>query len=189
MEISTSKPEQADSILFLSLPDVEIQFEPKLEHPLTKGTLTIQASSVIFSTESLWITLRYPHIILHAIHRQNNEIYCQLDSEQTSEMRFIPAESSALESIFDALSKGASLHEDQDQERDGSKWITAENVDSLILSSNGDTQDQSGWITAENVESFHPTEAQSITIDKYNAMLESNMNGKRDAGQFEDADR
>ncbi|KAK7454486.1 hypothetical protein VKT23_011241 [Stygiomarasmius scandens] len=122
-------------VLRLKQENVRVSFDPPLQNlPDEAGTLYIIDTVLVFFTASgHGFQLEYPSITLHAISRDPPSIYCQLLSEEQPavqhqneedengnenqdqamrELNIIPADPSALESIFESLSYCASLHPD-----------------------------------------------------------------------------
>ena len=66
----------------------------------------------------------YYCIELHAICSDTSTfpescLYCQLSTEEPSEARFVPQDSSHLNTIYSALCEGAELHPDPEEEGEG----------------------------------------------------------------------
>ncbi|KAI8055322.1 regulator of volume decrease after cellular swelling-domain-containing protein [Syncephalis plumigaleata] len=126
-------------------PNVTIQAVPALNQTLNKGDLYVTESRLLFfsPTQGKGIALEYPSIGIHAIARQPTDhapcVYCQVDGsladmsangidtddatedeDTITEVRFIPDDFNALDTIFEAISECTALHPDIDlMEADG----------------------------------------------------------------------
>jgi hypothetical protein len=100
------------------------------------GSLYITNKHVIWlSDEDIQkgISIDFPYITLHAVCRDTNLfplpcIYCQLDSEELRELRFVPIDSSNLYEIYQAFCEGAALNPDLEQEGEGDFVFNPEEV-------------------------------------------------------------
>jgi hypothetical protein len=107
----------AEEKLELKKSNVELHFA---EESKGKGTLYITTQNVIwFGTDDtkLGFSFDYPVLLMHAISRDTTQfskscIYCQLNEEELSEIRFVPSSSADLEPIYEALSKCAAMNPD-----------------------------------------------------------------------------
>ncbi|KAG8863140.1 hypothetical protein FRB96_009322 [Tulasnella sp. 330] len=133
-EITTRTPESFSDIppvLRRKDENVRVELEPALPNLAAQdltGTLYVLESVLVFMAPSgKGFQIEYPKITLHAISRgiPGPSIYCQLDEQaddageipededsEMSELSIFPAEATAVDGIFEALSSCASLHPD-----------------------------------------------------------------------------
>ncbi|KAJ3223278.1 H(+)-transporting V0 sector ATPase subunit d [Clydaea vesicula] len=121
--------------LKVTVENVEVTFDPSII-PKEKGTLYFTDEKLYWKSEVNILSIDFPTISIHAIDSGNNRVYCQLDvnpetwltqeSQEKSlgleedtpmvEMILTPANVSDVERIFIALSDGASLNPDPNQD-------------------------------------------------------------------------
>jgi nucleotide-sensitive chloride channel 1A len=118
-----------------------------------------------------WDTSR---VTLHAISRDESAfplpcLYCQVDSDEVSEIRFVPSDPEQLQAIFDAFSKSAELNPDDDDDEDGEG-------------------DDDGWVFDED-EVANGARAAEIAAHLDAVLTVSpSLRAPHVAGQFDDAD-
>uniref|UniRef100_K3WI74 Chloride conductance regulatory protein ICln n=1 Tax=Globisporangium ultimum (strain ATCC 200006 / CBS 805.95 / DAOM BR144) TaxID=431595 RepID=K3WI74_GLOUD len=113
-------------------------------------------------------------ITLHAISRDTSAfpkpcLYCQIDAEDISEVRFVPFDPKQLQELFDEFSKSAELNPDEDED-------------------DGDGGDD-GWIYDED-EVHNGARAAEIAahLDSVLQISPALLERQPESGQFDDAD-
>ncbi|KAL4155180.1 hypothetical protein PRNP1_007293 [Phytophthora ramorum] len=106
-------------------------------------------------------------VTLHAISRDPAAfpkpcLYCQMSSQDVSEVRFVPADDKTLQELFDAFCKAAEMNPDDDEE------------------------DDDGWICDEDEVADGARAAQLAA--HLDSVLHVSPELQTEAGQFDDAD-
>ncbi|KAG9015254.1 hypothetical protein FRB93_012953 [Tulasnella sp. JGI-2019a] len=188
-EITTRTPEDFSDIppvIRRKDENVRVELDPALPNLAAQdltGTLYVIESALVFMAPSgKGFQIEYPKITLHAISRSvpGPSIYCQLDEQvedtgevaddedaAMSELNIFPADATAVEGIFDALSSCASLHPDpktpgDELEEDGGFSVYDENSTTFEVFTGGPDEELSeagrAALAHFNIISNDPTE-------------------------------
>eukprot|EP01027_Heterolobosea_sp_BB2_P009421 GEZU01013888.1.p1 GENE.GEZU01013888.1~~GEZU01013888.1.p1 ORF type:complete len:206 (+),score=57.14 GEZU01013888.1:26-619(+) len=92
-----------------------------------RGTLYVTAPNVYWLSDQQsdkGFKIGFRSIMMHAIANDPSSfpqpcIYCQLDSEELSEMRFVPQDAGAVSPIYNAFSESAAMNPEEEQEGEG----------------------------------------------------------------------
>ncbi len=169
------------------------------------------------------VELSFRQLNMHAVCREvqlsdRSCIYCQVDlreqgqeeNENLCEVRFVPQDSEEVSNAFLALSKGASLFPDSDDEEDPAESSAAE---MMAMMANGMDINGScgGIVTADSASPFFPTEQvtcidsgelqstqgwgaalseseRQAMLDHWDSLLVVPQSTGAEEGQFDDAD-
>ncbi|OWZ22193.1 hypothetical protein PHMEG_0003130 [Phytophthora megakarya] len=105
-----------------------------LPHSASTGTLFVTTSRVIWLGAAVETHVGYAWetsaVTLHAISRDPTAfpkpcLYCQISSQDMSEVRFVPGDDKTLQEVFDAFCKSAEMNPDDDED-DDEGWICDE---------------------------------------------------------------
>ncbi|DAZ98451.1 TPA: hypothetical protein N0F65_001152 [Lagenidium giganteum] len=179
--------EDEEEYMITSFTNVQIHLPPTDDLPLnqTAGTLYVTSKRVVWVGDVHAARVGYGWdmriITLHAISRDVSAfpepcLYCQLDSEDTSEVRFVPSDANLLQEVYTAFSKAAELNPDDDEDDDAGMF--------------GDEMgDEDGWIYNEE-EVANGARAASIAahLDSILQIAPGLEQNQPEAGQFDDAD-
>ncbi|XP_048588679.1 methylosome subunit pICln isoform X1 [Nematostella vectensis] len=176
---------------------------------LGNGVLYIAQERLSWSNEQgQGFSLEYPSISVHAICRDTAKfphqcIYCMLDSplegndddeEAVGEVRFVPANISALETMFNAMSDGQALHPDPQEEEEeemagfgGEEYFTNESEAVLTPEGQATLERLEGAFQMPSQQDFEEMTDPNGHVGNGTKIGDVDMEEEDSPGQFEDA--
>eukprot|EP01116_Phalansterium_solitarium_P001165 TRINITY_DN10946_c0_g1_i1.p1 TRINITY_DN10946_c0_g1~~TRINITY_DN10946_c0_g1_i1.p1 ORF type:complete len:209 (+),score=47.22 TRINITY_DN10946_c0_g1_i1:28-627(+) len=128
--------DEATESFHFSQPKVALYFNPDKSEGT--GSLYLTTKRVVWLDDAdaaAGFSIPFRTIICHAIarggtfeHFQSPSIYCQLESTDLYEARFVPEDSNALDTMFKAFSECASMNPDPIEEDEGDFFYDADEV-------------------------------------------------------------